>query len=218
MLSFSAAALLLLFSLPSTSDLSTFEYPKTLQQISEPARMLELLQAYNRAIVRTTEVLSLFIFLVVCVLVGSTLSIPSTARMIEVLANTPPQPSSGADSGAGSKVRADFDLGTNVISASQATLMNVIDKPVTARRDRIGLAIAGGLFVLIMLGSDWIRSPTRFQERSFVIALALAAGAAGGFIPGAIVIDGKRPSVAVRATVAVGLAAFIIILFYRFIA
>ena len=103
MLSFSAAALLLLFSLPSTSDLSSFEYPKTLQQISEPARMLELLQAYNRAIVRTTEVLSLFIFLVVCVLVGSTLS-TSTARMTEVLANTPLQPSSDAKSGAGSRV------------------------------------------------------------------------------------------------------------------
>jgi hypothetical protein len=50
MLTSSATALLLLFSLPSTSDLSSFEYPKTLQQISEPARMLELLQAYNRAI------------------------------------------------------------------------------------------------------------------------------------------------------------------------
>ena len=51
----------------------------------------------------------------------------------------------------------------------------------------------------------------------FVIALALAAGAVGGFLPGAIAIEGKRPSVAVRATGAIGLAVFIIILFYRFI-
>ena len=104
MLSFSAAALLLLFSLPSTSDLSTFEYPKTLQQISEPARMLELLQAYNRAIVRTTEVLWLFILLFVSVLVGSTMSIISIARATEALSGMMPQPSSGAESGAGSGV------------------------------------------------------------------------------------------------------------------
>ena len=97
--------------------------------------------------------------------------------------------------------------------------MNGTDEPVkAARRDRIGLAVAGGVFLLLRLGSDYIPSPTRFQKRTFVVALALAAGAAGGFIPGAIAVDGKRPSVAVRATGAIGLAVFIIILFYRSIA
>jgi hypothetical protein len=97
--------------------------------------------------------------------------------------------------------------------------MNAIPEPAkAARRDRIGLAIAGGVFVLLRLISDYIPSPTRFLERTFVIALALAAGAAGGFIPGAIAVEGKRPSVGVRATGAIGLAVFIIILFYRFIA
>jgi hypothetical protein len=103
-LAFSAAAVVLLFSLPSMPVLSSFEYPKTLQQISEPARMLELLQAYNRAIVRTTEVLWLFILLFVSVLVGSTMSIISIARATEALSGMMPQPSSGAESGAGSGV------------------------------------------------------------------------------------------------------------------
>ena len=97
--------------------------------------------------------------------------------------------------------------------------MNAINEPAkAARRDRIGLAIAGGLFLLLRLSSDHIPSPTRFQERTFVIALALAAGAVGGFVPGAIAVEGKRPSIAVRATGAIGLAVFIILLFYRFIA
>jgi hypothetical protein len=99
------------------------------------------------------------------------------------------------------------------------TLMNGIHEPAkAARRDRIGLAIAGGVFLLLRLSSDYIPGPTRFQQRTFVIALAVAAGAAGGFIPGAIALEGKRPSVAVRATGAIGLAVFIIIWFYRFIA
>src|SRR5262245_43204635 len=51
-LAFCAASLVLWFSLPSTPALSTFGYPKNLQQISEPAQVLALLQEYNRAIVR----------------------------------------------------------------------------------------------------------------------------------------------------------------------
>src|SRR5262245_48793402 len=62
-LAFCAAAVVLWFSLPSTPVLSSFGYPQTVQQISEPVRLLALLQEYNRAIVRTTEVLSLFIFM-----------------------------------------------------------------------------------------------------------------------------------------------------------
>jgi len=97
--------------------------------------------------------------------------------------------------------------------------MTAINGPAkAARRDRIGLAIAGGVFILLRLSSDYIPSPTRFKERTFVIALALAAGAAGGFAPGVIAAEGKRPSVAVRATGAIGLVVFIIFVFYRFLA
>ena len=104
-------------------------------------------------------------------------------------------------------------------SKRRQRLMNAMNEPEkAARRDRIGLAIAGGLFVLLRLSSDYIPSPTRFQERMFVIGLALAAGAAGGFVPGVIAVEGKRPSLAVRATGAIGFTVFIIILFHRFIA
>ena len=97
--------------------------------------------------------------------------------------------------------------------------MNAINEPArAARRDRIGLAIASGVFVLLRLSSDYIPGPTRFEQRAFVIALALAAAAVGGLAPGVIAREGTRPSVAVRATGAIGLAVFIIILFYRFIA
>jgi hypothetical protein len=96
-LAFCAAALVLLFSLPSTPVLSTFGYPKTVQQISEPALMLPLLQEYNRAIVRTTEVLFWFMFMFVFVLVGSTISVIST--MTAALADMPSQPSSRAEGG-----------------------------------------------------------------------------------------------------------------------
>jgi len=112
--------------------------------------------------------------------------------------------------------------GLDAAPTSRATivrLMNAIQKAAkAARRDRIGLAIAGGVFVLLRLSSDYIPSPTRFKERTFIIVLALAAGAAGGFAPGVIAEEGRRPSVAVRATGATGLAMFIIILFYRFLA
>jgi hypothetical protein len=64
-LAFCAAAVLLWFSLPSTPVLASFGYPQTLDQIREPRLLLELLQAYNRALVRTTEVLSWFMFIIV---------------------------------------------------------------------------------------------------------------------------------------------------------
>jgi len=100
---FCAAALVLWFSLPSTPVLSSFGYPKTLQQISEPAQILTLLQEYNRAIVRTTEVLSWFIFLFVFFLVGSTISIIRTMTLTDALVHTPLPPTSGAESVPGSK-------------------------------------------------------------------------------------------------------------------
>jgi len=99
---FCVAALVLRFSLPSTPVLSSFGYPQTLQQISEPALMLKLLQEYNRAIVRTIDVLSWFIFLFVFVLVGSTVTIISTMNIPDAQAHTPLQPPNGTGRRTGS--------------------------------------------------------------------------------------------------------------------
>lgn len=52
-------------SLPSTPSLSSFGYPETVQDIGSQEKLLKLLQDYNRAIVRTTEVVHwmLFVFM-----------------------------------------------------------------------------------------------------------------------------------------------------------
>lgn len=52
-----------LFVLPQTSSLSTFGYPKSVEDIQSPKLLLEYLQTYNRALVRTTQVLYWFIFI-----------------------------------------------------------------------------------------------------------------------------------------------------------
>jgi uncharacterized protein YggT (Ycf19 family) len=57
--------ILLWFALPSTPSLSTFGYPTDLAIVSQPKRLLSLLQDYNRALVRTTEVLHWVIFVMV---------------------------------------------------------------------------------------------------------------------------------------------------------
>ncbi len=59
---FGGILLLLLFTLPSTPTLQTFGFPKNLPTIKNDAEVLALFQAYNKAIVRTTEVLYWFIF------------------------------------------------------------------------------------------------------------------------------------------------------------
>ena len=51
------------FSLPSTPSLSSFGYPETVQDIGSQEKLLKLLQDYNRAIVRTTEVVHWMLFL-----------------------------------------------------------------------------------------------------------------------------------------------------------
>jgi hypothetical protein len=50
------------FSLPSTPSLSSFGYPYGIEDIATNDKLLRLLQDYNHAIVRTTEVLHFFIF------------------------------------------------------------------------------------------------------------------------------------------------------------
>ena len=59
---FGGILLLLLFTLPSTYVLQTFGFPKNLSTIKNDAEVLALFQTYNKAIVRTTEVLYWFIF------------------------------------------------------------------------------------------------------------------------------------------------------------
>jgi hypothetical protein len=79
-LAFAAATLVLLFSLPSTPALSTFGYPDAASEINAPGSLLHLLQEYNRAIVRTTEVVHWFLFLFVFGLLtpATFILIPST--------------------------------------------------------------------------------------------------------------------------------------------
>ena len=54
--------LVLWFALPSTPALSTFGLPQNLNQIQSGPSLLALLQSYNRALVRTTDVLYWFLF------------------------------------------------------------------------------------------------------------------------------------------------------------
>jgi hypothetical protein len=57
--------LVLLSALPATPVLSTFGYPADLGAVSQPQRLLSLLQDYNRALVRTTEVVYWLLFIFV---------------------------------------------------------------------------------------------------------------------------------------------------------
>ena len=56
---------LLWFLLPSTPVLSTFGYPTTEGDIQSFSRLLKYLQDYNKALVRTTQVVHWFIFVFV---------------------------------------------------------------------------------------------------------------------------------------------------------
>lgn len=57
--------ILLWFLLPATPVLSTFGYPKSESDIQSAQSLLRYLQDYNRALVRTTQVLHWFIFVFV---------------------------------------------------------------------------------------------------------------------------------------------------------
>lgn len=60
---FAGLFIILFLSLPSTPSLKTFGYPKDVLAIKDDAKVLSLFQEYNKAIVRTTEVLYWFLFL-----------------------------------------------------------------------------------------------------------------------------------------------------------
>jgi hypothetical protein len=57
--------ILLWFLLPRTPVLSTFGYPQDVEIVRQPTRLLSLLRDYNRALVRTTEVVYWFLFVMV---------------------------------------------------------------------------------------------------------------------------------------------------------
>ncbi len=54
--------IVLWLTLPMTASLSTFGLPKTLEDVQSARTLLGILQTYNRAIVRTTDVLFWFLF------------------------------------------------------------------------------------------------------------------------------------------------------------
>lgn len=53
------------FLLPSTPSLSTFGYPDTIEDINSQGKILRLFQDYNKAIVRTTQVVNGLLFILV---------------------------------------------------------------------------------------------------------------------------------------------------------
>ncbi len=58
-------SILLWFMLPSTSILSSFGFPETVKEIQSNEQLLNYLQEYNQAIVRTTRVAYWFMFIFV---------------------------------------------------------------------------------------------------------------------------------------------------------
>jgi Na+-driven multidrug efflux pump len=62
---FGVLIIILYLSLPSTPSLKSFGYPEDISAIKKDTDILRLLQEYNKAIVRTTEVLQWFLFLFV---------------------------------------------------------------------------------------------------------------------------------------------------------
>lgn len=60
-----AISLVMLFLLPITPGLSSFGFPYDLEDINSQQKILNLLQEYNKAIVRTTEVVYCLLFIMV---------------------------------------------------------------------------------------------------------------------------------------------------------
>jgi hypothetical protein len=80
--------LVLWFLLPSAT-LSSFGFPRFVDQIEKPERLLAYLQEYNRALVRTSEVLYWFIFAFVWWFLAGTYSIVKSLGAIEKTAAVP---------------------------------------------------------------------------------------------------------------------------------
>jgi hypothetical protein len=111
------------------------------------------------------------------------------------------------------------DLVELMVTISLDNAASVVDnnERQAARRDRIGCGVAGGFSIaaLVVIALK-VPNPTAFQERTFTLALALAAAFCGALLPGALAVEGHRPSVRVRATGATALAVFVILV-YKYI-
>ena len=83
--------IVLWFLLPVTPVLSTFGYPQSVDDIQTPKRLLYYLQSNNKAVVRTTEVLSWFLFIFVWWFLAAFYALTKT---IEGITNIQPKPSS----------------------------------------------------------------------------------------------------------------------------
>jgi len=83
-IAFGALLLLLLFSLPSTPSLSTFGYPEITEQINSDTKILNYLQDYNRAIVRTTQVVHWAIFLFIFFFITAILSVAKNLQTNQI--------------------------------------------------------------------------------------------------------------------------------------
>jgi len=63
LIGFGITIFIAVLALPSTPSLSTFGYPETLEDINSQKKMLRLFQEYNKAIVRTTDVVHWMLFI-----------------------------------------------------------------------------------------------------------------------------------------------------------
>ncbi|HET8865983.1 MAG TPA: hypothetical protein VFM80_09835 [Gracilimonas sp.] len=79
-------SIVLWFMLPLTPSLRTFGFPETINEIQSNEQLLDYLQEYNKAIVRTTEVVHWFIFIFVW---GFLTSLYSVIRTFESLREAP---------------------------------------------------------------------------------------------------------------------------------
>ena len=77
---FGGLLLILWLLLPTTASLQSFGYPENLNDIDSNAKMLELFQHYNLAIVRTTDVLHWFLFLFIWFFLVNSLQLISLFR------------------------------------------------------------------------------------------------------------------------------------------
>lgn len=79
---------ILWFLMPQTAVLSTFGYPENIEAIKSQESVLSYLQRYNKAIVRTTEILQWFIFLFICWFLSSLYVVMRAIKSVKVYNKT----------------------------------------------------------------------------------------------------------------------------------
>ncbi|MDZ7806266.1 MAG: hypothetical protein U5K71_04030 [Gracilimonas sp.] len=76
-------SVVLWFLLPSTPSMQSFGYPKTVSDIQTSEQVLNYLQEYNQAIVRTTNVVYWFIFIFVWGFLSSLYTVIKTFKSLK---------------------------------------------------------------------------------------------------------------------------------------